>query len=760
MFVKERFKLVESTLEEIRSMIPDFGYNGFGEFLYFRTYSRNICKNCRQPSIKLNPITGKEYCGSCGRGQVANSNDIFLPNDLETCQEWWPDTIIRAVQGTFSIRKDWYIKNHIPWDESFWQVYARHFAVSMYKMEWLPPGRGLWAMGSDFVYERGSAALQNCGFTIIGETLENDIHWMMDMLMCGVGVGFLPERQDELTVYNPKGTYDYVIPDSREGWCDSTKALITSFREKGSPKPRFIYDEIREEGAPIRGFGGVCSGPAPLIKFHQRIEMLMEQYACEEWYDSVLLKTDLANCTGCCVVAGNVRRSAELCAGTIDEVMDLKQYDKYPYRKDWGYMSNNSVFLETSEDFERLGEIAKRVILNGEPGYINKVNLPFGRIGKSMDGLRLDKAIAFNPCGEQPLEDKELCTLVETIPMRCKTDEAWLRAVEYATVYATTVTLLPTHRPETNSVMYRNRRIGGSIINVAEWSDKIGTHKLIANLRKGYEKVRNVGHWCNSEAGIPDPIRHTTIKPGGTTPNLPGQNSGFNRPNFEFMIRRVRLSRNSPVYQILLDAGVPHEPDVTDPKGTEIFEFPVHKTGFKKVSLWEQASMLCLLQREWSDNAVSNTLNFRPKWNLKYHLWPTVQNFLQADSVLDQYMSLAERIEVFNKKLPSINSFREFKATFEFSENVEVKIYEYDENHEEDDIEPVLSSIAPLTKSVAMLPITPKGVYAQMPEEGITEDEYNDRLLRIKPIDWSKLRGSDGIDERYCEGPQCVVRHG
>ena len=345
--------------------------------------------------------------------------------------------------------------------------------------------------------------------------------------------------------------------------------------------------------------------------------------------------------------------------------------------------------------------------------------------------------------------------------MRCKTDDAWLKAVEYATMYATTVTLLPTHRPETNGVMYRNRRIGTSIINVAEWSDKIGTHKLIRNLRKGYERVRYVGHWCNSEAGVPDPLRNTTIKPGGTTPNLPGENAGFNRPNFEFMIRRVRLAKTSPVYQILVDAGVPHEPDVTDTKGTEVFEFPVRKTGYKKTSLWEQASMLCLLQREWSDNAVSNTLNFRPKWNLKYHLWFSEYNQFIRDTVLDQYMTMAERIEIRSKKIPSIDSFKEFKATFVFNdESTEVKVYEYDENHEEEDIEPVLSSIAPLTKSVAMLPITPKGVYQQMPEEGITEDEYNNRLLGIKPIDWSKLRGSDGLDERYCEGPQCVVRHG
>lgn len=732
-------------------MVPNFGFNGFGEFLYFRTYSRNICKFCRQPGIALG-VSG-EFCTSCQRGQEGMK-------PFEACQEWWPDTILRVVEGTFSIRKDHYVKNHIPWDESFWQVYARHFAVSMFKMEWLPPGRGLWAMGSEFVYTRGSMALQNCGFTILGEQFENDIHWMMDALMCGVGVGFLPERQDDLKIFNPHGSYEYVIPDSREGWCDSTKALMLSYRERGLPKPKFIYDQIREEGAPIRGFGGVCSGPGPLMKFHKRIEELFEMYACEEWYDTVLLKTDLANCTGCCVVAGNVRRSAELCAGEIDEIIDLKQYAKYPHREAWGWMSNNSVFLEKPEDFERLGEIAKRVILNGEPGYINKVNLPYGRIGKSMDGLRLDKAIAFNPCGEQPLEDKELCTLVETIPCRCPDDATWLKAVEYATLYASTVTLLSTHRPETNAVMLRNRRIGVGIINVSGWQDAIGTHKLIRNLRTGYDRVRYINKWCNSEAGVPEAIRVTTIKPGGTTPNLPGENSGFNRPNFDFMLRRVRVARTSPLQSLLRSANVPNEPDVNDINGTDVFEFPVFKKNFKRVSLWEQAMMLILLQREWSDNAVSNTLNFRPKWNLKYDLSHSNSSFVCSDLVLDEYMTRQERVEVLNKKTPMVSSYAEFKIQFSYESGVRVQIFEYDPNHEEDDIEPVMSAIAPLTKSVALLPHTPKGVYVQTPEEGISEAEYKERLMNIKPIDWAKLRGSDGIDERYCNGPYCEVRHG
>jgi hypothetical protein len=57
-----------------------------------------------------------------------------------------------------------------------------------------------------------------------------------------------------------------------------------------------------------------------------------------------------------------------------------------------------------------------------------------------------------------------------------------------------------------------------------------------------------------------------------------------------------------------------------------------------------------------------------------------------------------------------------------------------------------------------MLPHTPKGVYRQMPEEAITKEEYEKRLKAIKPIDWSKLRGSDGMDEKYCQGDRCEIQ--
>lgn len=702
MFVKERFELDESIVEEIYSKQPNFGYNGFGEFIFYRTYSR------QKPDGTM---------------------------------ETWPDVVKRVVEGTFSIRKDHYIKNHILWDESFWQHYAKLFALSMFDMKWLPPGRGLWAMGTDFIYERGSMALQNCGYVRINHDIGDAIHWMMDALMCGVGVGFHATPTSLKQVYQPTKTEPFIIEDTRESWCDSTKTLIDSYLQPANCVPIFDYSKIRPKGAPIKGFGGICSGPEPLEELHERIKKFFNMYLEEDWYSAIHLKNDIANAVGCCVVAGNVRRSAELSLGSIDDLdfIDLKNYEIHPYREDIGWMSNNSVILEADDDFEKLDIIAARALNRSDLGFINLRNFKYGRLNKN-GNVKVDKATGINPCGEQPLEDRELCCLAETLPTRCETHEEWLRACEYATCYASTVTLLATHRPETNQVICRNRRIGVGIIDVSGWKHTAGANKVIKFLRIGYNRVTSVNQWLNSEAGIPEAIRKTTIKPGGTVPKLAGRTPGIGHPNFNYTLRRVRVASNSPIVKLLTDANIPFEPDYNDPKGTLIFEWPILQGPAKpatQVSLWEQALNIVMMQREWSDNAVSNTLNFKPKW------------VLVADATDCSFVENEHQICLINDK-------RILKTYNKNNHKTDgTKLYKFDPQHEEEDVESVLSAIAPQVKSISILPQTPDGVYPQMPESGISRDEYQRRIAAIKSIDWKLLTNNIAEPDKYCTSESC-----
>lgn len=728
MFVKERFKLKTSTISQLRAMKPEFGYGLYGEIIFFLRYSRV-------------------------KEDGSNEN--------------WADVVIRCIEGTMSIRKDWYLKTNIFWDEEYWQEYAKEMALSLFNMEWCPPGRGLWMMGTEFIYKNGSMGLQNCAFLNITDDIGSCAHWAMDALMCGVGVGFRPIRE-EIVINKGLGKVHIDIKDSREGWVDSVKSLIDHYIY-GEPEPIYNYDLIRKQGLPIRGFGGYSSGPEPLKELHGELRKFFEWYAqgfvtdSEILYDIIMLKTDIMNAIGCCVIAGNVRRSAEIACGEINDpvFIDLKDYDKYAYREAHGYMSNNSVYLRESDDFNMLGQIARRVTKNGEPGVINYKNLKHGRLGKYKDKVRVDKADGFNPCGEQPLYDRECCTLVETAPTRCKTVGRWYRACEYATFYAQTVTLLPSHRQETNKVMSMNRRIGVGIIGYTEWVDNEQQNNVIKYLRTGYDLITKYAEQFANDAGVATPIRHTTMKPGGTVPKIIGAISGAAYANFNYMIRRIRQNINSPMTKLLIDAGVPYEKSVNE-KDTYVFELPLYQPGKKasEVSLWEQMANVITLQAEWSDNAVSNTINFKPAWPVVERL--TIGDFGKYTTVDEATEYLTNKYGVdFNYGLSYSDtySFKDLKIALktEWGKPV-VYLYKYDPTHEEDDIEKALSFAVPRIKSLSLLPHTSLGVYEQMPEQEITREEYNERLKALSSIDWDKLRNAEANNaDKFCTSDNCEI---
>jgi ribonucleoside-triphosphate reductase len=573
MVVTERFRLNEAYRDAIRSKTARFGFGGFGEATYYRTYSR------------IKP---------------------------DGSQEQWSDTVIRVIDGVISVRKNHYLMEHLAWDEELWQHYAHRLADAMFEMKWLPPGRGLWVMGTDYVYERGGAALNNCGAVDTTE-LSLAADWTMDMLMCGVGVGFNTAWKGEgVTMPDKSRPAPFVIPDSREGWVASVRLLIESYT-KGGAWLRFDYGAIRPEGSPIRGFGGTASGPEPLKQLHGRIEGYLDAY-CRGESDQTRTVADIMNAIGVCVIAGNVRRSAEILLGSVDDrtFLELKDYKKNPDRAEIGWVSNNTVVLKRSEEFQKLPVIAGHIRDNGEPGIMNLINVQkYARYGEESG----DKAWLANPCSEIPLESFELCNLAEVFPARCGSEAAFYEALEFATFYASTVALLPTHRPETNAIVVRNRRIGVSLSGIADVLDGLGAAELTRRLRKGYTLVRSVNQRLAAEAGVPVSVRVTTVKPSGTISQLAGVSSGMHFPTFQYAIRRMRVGSTSRICALLKAAGIPNEPDLYS-ANTTVFEFPIDQGKTRKaasVSAWEQFAFLAMLQREWSDNMVSCTVYFDPE---------------------------------------------------------------------------------------------------------------------------------------------------
>lgn len=356
------FKLSDAFLEKYKT--APVGWGPLGEFVYLRTYSRVI--------------------------ESEDRNEV-----------WW-ETVKRVVEGTFQIQKEYVKSIKLPWSDVKAQKSAQCMYDKIFNFKFLPPGRGLWIMGTPFVKDKGSAALNNCGF-VSTEDIDTQgsfpFAWAMDALMLGVGIGFDTKGAGKTKVKSPKQSSQddtYKIPDSREGWVESLRALLDAFF-LGTPLPKFDYSAIREAGRPIKGFGGTSSGPEPLKTMHERIASLLAKNVGQKVASTVIV--DIMNMIGCCVVAGNVRRSAEIAIGDWKDegFTTMKDYNLYPEElQSHRWASNNSIFAKVGEtDYHK---IARSIVVNGEPGIVWLDNIR--NYGRMKDGFNdVDrKVMGVNPC--------------------------------------------------------------------------------------------------------------------------------------------------------------------------------------------------------------------------------------------------------------------------------------------------------------------------------------------------------------------------
>jgi adenosylcobalamin-dependent ribonucleoside-triphosphate reductase len=654
----EKFQLSEKFINKYKRKKPPFGFNGLGELVYMRTYSR----------IKDN---GKN-------------------------ERWW-ETIQRVIEGTYSMQKNWIDSHQLGWNPWQAQRSAQEMYDRMFNMKFLPPGRGLWAMGTAITEEKNLyAALNNCAF-VSTKTLKEDYSkpftFLMDASMLGVGVGFDTKGAGEVMIKLPnpnRGIEEYEIPDTREGWVESLKLLLESYFHS-TAEVQFDYSKIRPEGEPIKGFGGVSSGHEPLQEIHEEIRKVLNRNVGEPITITTIV--DVMNLIGKCVVAGNVRRTAEIVFGDPhnEEYLDLKNYKVNKHRETYGWTSNNSIFAELGMDYT---DVCKRINDNGEPGFAWLKNMrKFSRMQNGGDN-KDHRVAGGNPCLEQSLESYELCCLVETFPSNHDSLEDYQRTLKYAYLYAKTVTLGKTHWPDTNRVMLRNRRIGCSVSGVAQFITKHGMEELRKWLEKGYKTIHEWDCMYSDWFAIPKSIKTTSVKPSGTVSLLVGATPGMHYPESRFYIRRMRLSKHSELIGPLKKAGYKIEPAFGSEDATMVVEVPVDVgEGIRtaaELSIWEQFSLAAFLQRHWADNQVSCTATFDPE--------------TEAD------------------ELPHVLNYFQYRL-----------------------------------KGISLLPRHKLGAYKQMPYEAITEKEYNKQVKKLGYLSFVGVEGEEAEIDKFCNSDQCEI---
>ena len=622
-------------------------------------------------------------------------------------KETWVDVCRRVIEGMYSIQKDHCKDNRLPWNGQQAQASAQEAFDRMFNLKWTPPGRGLWMMGTPFVMEgKNSAALQNCAFVSTSDMNKNDpstpFTFLMEASMLGVGVGFDTKGANkEFTIYKPEGEQAYVVPDTREGWVESVSLVINAYLRPDSKTPVFDYKEIRPAGTPIKTFGGTAAGSEPLERLHKSLTNLFEGRAGEKVTTKDIV--DIANLIGVCVVSGNVRRSAELALGQPNDkdFVDLKNPSVFPERNSYDPEKPGWGWMSNNSLEATVGmdytPFVDAIALNGEPGFIW---LDVSRkYGRLVDpeNNKDYRAAGYNPCAEQTLESYECCTLVETYINRHTDIKDYMRTLKFAYLYAKTVTLIPTHWPSTNAIMQRNRRIGCSASGLAAFADTQGLPKLREWLDTGYAEVQKWDKMYSEWLCIRESIKTTSIKPSGTVSILAGETPGVHWPIGGQYILRSIRFAKS------------------DPM----------------LKLFTKAKYL--VEDSVTDPNNTSVVYF-PIKSVPVRPEQSVSIFEKANLA-----ALAQAYWADNS----------VSVTLSFNTDTESQ-----------HIGTILHMYEGRLKTVSFLP---KGndVYPQQPYTEISEEEYNNYVGKLKPIDLSPIYNGNALDavgEEYCTTDICEIK--
>lgn len=485
-------------------------------------------------------------------------------------------------------------------------------------------GRFWWQLGTKTVDNLGLASLQNCAFTVVDNPIR-PFTWCMDMLALGSGVGYniqnkhvnkLPVVRDwfKAPTRVDHGGADFIIPDSREGWVKFLgKTLKAAFLSESVDRGTFSYSTqvIRGKGSPIKGFGGVASGPEDLCWGVNKISEILMSRAGKKVRPVDCL--DIMNIIGHIIVAGNVRRSAQIAIGDPDDIEFLlaKRWDigNIP---SWRAMSNNSVACDDLRDLHEYfwqGYEGK-----GEPyGLINlRLARKIGRLGETE--YDDPEVMGFNPCAEQSLAPYETCCLAEVFLPNIKSYEEFLDVLTLFYRINKHSLTLPCHHPETEEIVFKNMRMGIGLTGVMQASKE-----QLSWMDAAYRYLRDFDNRYSELNGFNPSIKLTTVKPSGTLSLLPGVTPGVHPGYAQYMYRRITVAADHVLVKVCRKHGYPIEYkknfDGTEDYNSVIVTFPfAYPEGTilaKDMTALEQLKWVRRMQEEWSDNSVSCTVYYR-----------------------------------------------------------------------------------------------------------------------------------------------------
>ena len=525
-------------------------------------------------------------------------------------RETWGETVDRYIA---------FMKEHLadlgvdPKDEVF-----KNVRTAIYNRDVMPSMRALMTAGP--ALKRSHMAGYNCSFVAMDDTRAFDeILWILSN---GTGVGFSVEHTDVdklPSVPERLEASDDVIEvvDSREGWAIAYRELIEGLY-RGDILP-WDVSQVRPAGARLKTFGGRASGPGPLVQLFQ---FTIDTFKSARGRRLTPLEVhDIVTKIGEVIVSGGVRRSALISLSDVRnyEMARAKAgswWENHPHRA----LANNSAVY----DYKPSGELFLSEWVNliesqsGERGLFNR-----GGVRKNAPARRnADLIKGTNPCGEIALRSMGLCNLTEVVIKDEDTMDSIRHKVQIAAILGTwqsTLTDFPYVRRQWRENAEDERLLGVSMTGI--YGNRLLNNWRDDKLPRRLESLRNIAVAINGEwaerLGIKPAAAVTTVKPSGTVSQLTGVSSGIHPWHSQYYIRTVRGSNHDPITKLMIDSGVPNEPDVMKPEETTVFSFPVaaprHAVTRDEVTAINHLELYRLFRKHWAEHTVSVTINVKPE---------------------------------------------------------------------------------------------------------------------------------------------------
>jgi ribonucleoside-diphosphate reductase alpha chain len=265
---------------------------------------------------------------------------------------------------------------------------------------------------------------------------------------------------------------------------------------------------------------------------------------------------------------------------------------------------------------------------SGERGIFNRVSAikkiaSTGR--RKIDGYQFGT----NPCGEIYLRSAGLCNLSEVVVRPEDSLEDLLEKVRLATIVGTfqsTLTEFRYLRGMWKKNAEEERLLGVSLTGImdhpvlsqvgdesAEWLRMMRTHSINVNVE-----------WAD-KLGIEPSAACTCVKPSGTVAELVGTSSGIHPRFAKYYVRAVRNDAKDPLARLLVDAGVPCEPDATNPNNILVFSFPKKSPDTSvmrhHITAVEQLDHYRMVRQYWCEHNPSCTIYVKPDEWLEVGSW-------------------------------------------------------------------------------------------------------------------------------------------